>query len=478
MALSVADGVMRSYTILFGNPGNRRTTGWQQALQYHGQPAALEVPYIRLLQAIRAGDRLIDLLESLIRRQDNHRLIQTDSSFPFMDKHGLAGNGKAAESAPPVSLDNNEWSDHRMHMDNDEEKQGWTASQLSGLLTLRLDAPGENIAVERGLIALGADDAEGWIDDDLLPLPAYTQGSSISAMLARRLEPYHGRVLYPAQWFRGWCRLLSWLHVQVQRDLPHASWMNDPAEAAIMFDKRRCSNWLDQAGVKVPGVLASSYTEMPNSYDSLRQLMERRQVHRVFVKLFCGSGASGVIAYQYHPRTGAEIASTTVGIEQWNGETVIYNSGRLRRYTDHGTIRQIMDWVGQEGMHVERWISKDMLDGKAYDIRQLVCGAQAGHAVVRLSRTPITNLHLRNERMLLEQTGLSAAIRENIRTTALAGLAAFPGSFCAGMDVLVPAGGGMPLIADVNPFGDLLYYVQHQEMGAYEWELARWLERN
>ncbi|ANF98094.1 hypothetical protein AR543_20170 [Paenibacillus bovis] len=468
---------MRSYTILFGNPGNKRTTGWQQALQYHGQPAAMEVPYIRLLQAIRAGDRLIDLLESLIRRQDNRRLIQAGASFPSMNKHSVAGNEKAAESGHPVSLEDNEWSNHRMHMDNIAEKQVLTANLRSGPLTLRLDAPGENIAVERGLIALGADDAEGWTNDDLLPLPDHTQGSSIAAALARRLEPYHGRVLYPAQWFRGWCRLLSWLRAEVQRDLPCGRWMNDPVEAALMFDKRRCSNWLDQAGVNVPNALAPSVEEIPSSYDSLRQLMEQQKIHRVFVKLFCGSGASGVIAYQYHPRTGAEIASTTVGIEQWNGETIIYNSGRLRRYTDHGTIRRIIDWVGQEGMHVERWISKDMLDGKAYDIRQLVCGGQAGHAVVRLSRTPITNLHLRNERMLLEQTGLSAAIRENIQATALAGLAAFPGSFCAGMDVLVPAGGGMPLIADVNPFGDLLYYVQHQEMGAYEWELARWLER-
>ncbi|YCI27174.1 STM4014 family protein [Paenibacillus sp. Z6-24] len=421
---------MQPHTILFGNPGNKRTTGWQQALEHHEQPAALEVPYIRLLQAIRAGDRLIDLLDSLIRRHYNQ---------------------------------------HAVHH--------YPSDLLAQPLTLRLDAPGENTAVERGLIALGADDAEGLISDDLLPLPEYTHGSTITAAMARRLEPHHGRVFYPAQWFRGYCRLLSWLRLEVQRDLSHGRWMNDPAEAAIMFDKRRCSRWLDQAGIRVPGVLAAAYEDMPGSYDSLRQLMEQQRVYRVFVKLFCGSGASGVIAYQYHPRTGAEIASTTIGMEQWNGEQIIYNSGRLRRYTDHEVIRRMIDWVGQEGMHVERWISKDMIGDMAYDVRQLVCGEQAGHAVVRLSRTPITNLHLRNKRMLLEQTDLSAAVRESIRMTAMDGLVAFPGSFCAGMDVLVPAGGGDPLIADVNPFGDLLYYVQHEGLGAYEWELARWLER-
>ena len=50
--------------------------------------------------------------------------------------------------------------------------------------------------------------------------------------------------------------------------------------------------------------------------------------------------------------------------------------------------------------------AKATLDQRAYDIRQLVAGGQAGHAIMRLSRTPITNLHLRNERMLPAEAGL------------------------------------------------------------------------
>lgn len=45
-------------------------------------------------------------------------------------------------------------------------------------------------------------------------------------------------------------------------------------------------------------------------------------MNRVFVKLACGSGASGVVAYQINPRTGDEIAITTMGMEQAQGKTI------------------------------------------------------------------------------------------------------------------------------------------------------------
>lgn len=429
--------------IVFGNPNNKRTAGWQQAREHHHLSPALVVPYIRVLHTIRAGETLDDLLQSVFQRQ-THQLNHIHASAYFH----------------PVQ--------------SDVSYAGSSASQSSSLL-LRLDAPGDHFAVERELIALGAPDAEGDIDDDLVPLAAYTIGAVISATEARRLQPQHGKIFYPAQWFRGYCRLLSWLQRQAAIQLPQARWMNDPTEIAVMFDKRRCHERLDTAGVAVPP-LVPDLLSPSTSYDMLRQSMQAHRIHRAFIKLFCGSAASGVMAYQYNPRTGAEIAMTTIGIDHSGGESFYYNSGKLRRYTDTATIAQIIDWLGQEGIHAERWISKDSWQGKSYDVRQLVCRHEAGHAVMRLSRTPITNLHLRNERLLLEQSHLSAEQMIQIQQVAQAGLDTFSGSFCAGIDVLVPGSGRPPYIIDVNPFGDLLYHVEHQGLGTYAWELQQWLK--
>ncbi|MFD1989008.1 STM4014 family protein [Paenibacillus nicotianae] len=434
-----------SACILFGNPNNKRTAGWQQAREHHHLSSALVVPYIRILHSIRAGESLDDLLQAVFQRQTHQR-------DPI--------DGKESNTGIDICLVSSQVESSLSHQPS---------------LLLRLDAPGDHFAVERELIALGAVDAEGDIDDVFVPLDAYTVGASISATAARRLQPQHGRIWYPAQWFRGYCRLLSWLQREVSLLLPQAKWMNDPAEIAIMFDKRRCHQWLHTAGVAVPP-LVPDLLGKHTSYEQLRQRMQHHRIHRVFIKLFCGSAASGVIAYQYNPRTGAEIATTTIGIDNSGSESYYYNSGKLRRYTESATIAQIIDWVGQEGMHAERWISKDSWQNKAYDVRQLVCRYEAGHAVMRLSHTPITNLHLRNERLLVEQSHLLADQISAIEQTARAGLQTFPYSFCAGIDVLVPSGGGQPYIIDMNPFGDLLYHVEHRGLGTYAWELQQWLE--
>ncbi|WP_179032689.1 STM4014 family protein [Paenibacillus kribbensis] len=418
--------------ILFGNPGNRRTTGLQAARSKLKLPPAVEVSYRDVLRAIREKRSLGELMAQIAAQATSdhvHGSVYVQQSLVRV----LAGH---AGSSP----------------------------------LLRLDAPGESFEVERELIALGAPDAEG--DDSLLPCSEWTQGKRISAAEARCLQEQHGRIWHPAQWFRGYCRLLAWLRHEAALLWPLARWMNDPAEVAVMFDKRRCSVVLSKAGIKVPPVLLPSDGVFCEPAD-LHTAMKVSGFHRVFVKIFCGSGASGVMAYQIHPQTQAELAVTTIGTEIVQGQRVYYNAGRLRRYTDKQDIHAILGWLCMEGVHVERWIPKATLNRRVYDVRQLVCGGEACHAVLRLSRSPITNLHLRNERLLLEEAGLSPGTVESIQLTAEAAMSVFPASSVAGLDVLVPAHGGHPYILDVNPFGDLLYRVKHQGWNPYEWEMLQ-----
>jgi hypothetical protein len=65
-----------------------------------------------------------------------------------------------------------------------------------------------------------------------------------------------------------------------------------------------------------------------------------------------------------------------------------------------------------------------------------------------------------------------------VKHTAEAALRAFPGSFTAGVDVLVQQGSGRTYAIDVNPFGDLLYGAEYEGMNTYEWQMRQLLRKD
>lgn len=328
---------------------------------------------------------------------------------------------------------------------------------------VRIDAPGEDWEVERELLFLG-------VMNDTSCLTKEMAAEAFTAEQVLALEQEWGRIYAPAQWFRGWKACLDRIGRETREIWPEVRFMNDPADIQLMFDKRTCQQHLYSQGVHVPPTLQSS---LPiRSYTDLRTAMQSAGMNRVFVKLACGSGASGVVAYQINPRTGDEIAITTMGMEQAQGKTIFYNEGRLRKYSRNGEVAALMNWLCAEGAQIERWMPKATFDQRAYDIRQLVAGGQAGHAIMRLSRTPITNLHLRNERMLPAEAGLDEQRMSLVRTAAQAAMSAFPNSWSAGIDVMLTSDSNLrAYVLDVNPFGDLLYRVEHHGLGTYEWEM-------
>ncbi|MFE6077733.1 STM4014 family protein [Paenibacillus sp. NPDC057886] len=426
----VKDSDLEQPLLLIGNPNNRRTLGFQEARQRLGLQPALVLPYARLLQTWRRGGTMADaVLQCLEGRGTTHM------------------HGEPWISSPAS-----------MSYANHDSVHGVNSVPL-----IRIDAPGEEWEVERELLFLGA-------VNDISPLIDGPSARMIPAELTLTLEQEWGRIYAPNQWFRGWKACLERIHHEALEYWPNARFMNDPHDIAIMFDKRKCQQHLSAHGVHVPPTLQSSAPI--SNYADLRTAMKTAGMNRVFVKLACGSGASGVVAYQINPRTGAEIAITTVGMEQVQGKTIFYNEGRMRRYTCTSEISALMDWLCAEGAQIERWMAKASLGSSVFDIRQLVAGGQAGHAIVRLSHTPITNLHLRNERLLPAEAGLDEQQMERVQTAAKAAMAAFPNSWSAGIDVML-SGGTEPraYILDVNPFGDLLYRVQHNGLGTYEWEM-------
>jgi hypothetical protein len=402
--------------LLIGNPGNKRSLGLQAARRTQGLKQAVLLPYNALLQrSLRIGDVLHDMVQR--------------------------------------------W--------RDGDQGDRSSSILSPMI--RLDAPGEDSEVERLLIAWGAPYFTE--NDAYCPSEFVARGASITAEAALKLPVEQGAILYPAQWFRGYCRFLYFIKKEVENAGFPIVWVNDPADIAVMFDKRRCSQHLTKHGVSMP-VLPAPTGSIVN-YDTLQQAISLSGMNRLFIKLACGSGAAGVMAYQIHPVTGAELAITTIGFEENTGERVYYNSGVLKRYTDKAIIRSIVNWLCSEGAHVERWIEKDSMGDKSYDVRQLVVNGRACHAVLRLSSTPITNLHLRNERQTMTEQILSPGLKQLVENAAVSALSAFSGSSVAGIDVLVRRGSQLTYVVDVNPFGDLLYNVDYLGLNTYEWQMQQ-----
>ncbi|BBH20331.1 hypothetical protein Back11_16760 [Paenibacillus baekrokdamisoli] len=395
--------------LLICNSNNRRTVGLQDARRAVGLPPAIEVNYLDLLQG----------RTTLTAAVESKGLLAADS------------------------------------------------------LLLRLDAPGEHFEVERDLIALGAPDSAGHLEDDrLLPFGDLADSQPMTRRTALRLREQKGKLYHPSQWFRGYARLLARLENEARTLRPTARWMNAPRDIISMFDKRHTHQVLSAAGLPVSR-LAALPQEIPD-YEALRAAMANKRMHRIFLKLASGSGACGVIAYQVNPATGAELVVTTMGVENYlSRPPLFYNDKRLHRYTEQSSIKQIINWLLRHGAHAEQWIAKASYKDRVFDIRQLVVGGEACHSIARVSSTPITNLHLQSERIDIGAMGLSAEIQHSVRHCAEQTLAAFPDSTVAGIDVLLSSISYKPYVLDVNPFGDLLYQVSYQGFNTYEWEMKK-----
>jgi len=319
---------------------------------------------------------------------------------------------------------------------------------------LRIESPGKDSEVERDLLIAGAN-----VPDD----PAFAR---ISGAEVQRLLLEKGRMLYPRQWYLGYCQVLAAIERQRALCPPHTL-MNHPADIAVMFDKRVCHRRMRAAQIAVPRSLGPV-----RSYDELIATMGRERCPRVFVKLAHGSSASGVVALQVSERQ--QLATTTVELVQAGGELQLYNSRRLRTYRDTREIARLIDGLCHHCVHVEQWLPKAGIDERTCDLRVVVIAGRIRHVVVRLSRGPMTNLHLLNARgsfeAVLARMGLEAWA--SACQTCLHAMACFPQSLYAGIDLLISPGYQRHAVLEINAFGDLLPGVLLEGEDTYSAEIA------
>jgi hypothetical protein len=319
---------------------------------------------------------------------------------------------------------------------------------------VRIESPGKDFEVERALVAAGAD-----VDD------GDERFDRISRREAESLSFDKGLIIYSRQWYLGYCATLRLIERQLS-ECPSHQLMNSPAEIALMFDKIGCHQLLDSRGIPTTRSLGSV-----NSFDELDALMRKRNCHRVFVKLAYGSSASGVVAYQTDGRR--HHATTTVEMARHNGELRLYNSRRIRVYNDWREIAELIDALCRHQVHVEEWAPKAVFDNRVFDLRVVVIAGRACHTVARLSQTPITNLHLLNDRG--DPDAVRRVIGQGAWDAAMLGcehaMESFPESLYAGLDLLFSPGFRRWAVIEVNAFGDLLPGVFWRGLETYAAEL-------
>jgi glutathione synthase/RimK-type ligase-like ATP-grasp enzyme len=283
--------------------------------------------------------------------------------------------------------------------------------------------------------------------DEIVRVESPGENPAVDRLLRGTQEPT--RVEGSARWYAAFTAALRGLRGGVRLD--------DPDDLAVLFDKRRCHAVLDAAGVPVPSSPTSGPLGTPvRGWDDVRALMRAHRMPRLFVKPAHGSSASGVLAVE--TGGGGRIRATTSVERAPDGR--LHNSLKVRRYEREQDIAAIVDALAPDGLHVERWLPKASQQGRAADLRVVVVAGRATHAVVRTSRSPLTNLHLGGSRGDLD-AARQAVEAAGARWADVLGVceraaACFPRTLCVGVDLLPAVGWRRAFVGEVNAFGDLL----------------------
>jgi len=200
----------------------------------------------------------------------------------------------------------------------------------------------------------------------------------------------------------------------------------------------------------------------PDGADSILDRLDALDLgHRLFVKPRYGSSASGVCAVWRDSRGHRLIGPIElVGFDPAVGAVRLFNSLRVRAYSDRVQIETILRAVVDAEAVVEQWLPKASLDAKGFDLRIVVISGEARHLVIRSSRHPMTNLHLGSERGDID-------LFQKRYGTAERAAAAYPDAMVIGVDVLLDQQ-LVPYVLELNSFGDLLPGITSRGQSTYE----------
>ncbi len=233
-----------------------------------------------------------------------------------------------------------------------------------------------------------------------------------------------------------------------------AKFLNTPGAICRLLDKRACKETLVKAGIPVTQMVNRPEGISIACGKDLMEAMRETKVFQVFVKPVSGSGAAGIGALRLRPG-GNEAALYTCAY--LNREGKLYNTKRLRCSRDPEEILKILDALLSMDCVVERWYAKEEYQGCSYDLRAVIQEGRMDFLLARLSRGPITNLHLNNRPLKIEELRLPDYVLDDIFQCCKQAMGCFPGLSTAGIDILLEKGKRNPRIIEMNGQGDLIY---------------------
>lgn len=321
-------------------------------------------------------------------------------------------------------------------------------------IQVKIESPGENFEVTKALISYGAT----------------VCGKRLTPEMAKQIPYDKGRFKYLKEWFLGFQVLLTNIDSTLKRLAKTSGnrlcYLNTPEAILQMLDKLHCQQSLSENGIATPGLLT-----VPEEFSALLNQLRTNQRYSVFIKPRYGSSASGVMALRVKPDGSQCIVRTSLELTKVAGQTRCYNSLKIRTYNSINDIAELYETVFAEDAYVEQWLPKPQIQGENFDLRVVVIDGQATHHVTRYSKSPMTNLHLGNQRGNVLDHNKGRAILFNAYRCAEQAASVIPGAKCLGADVVSSSSRSTAHIIELNSFGDLLPGVHHRGLTTYDTQI-------
>lgn len=263
--------------------------------------------------------------------------------------------------------------------------------------------------------------------------------------------------------------------------------LNHPRDIRALLDKRACKARLLQSGLSVTEEIlpagegeevflagsakrafSAGSTEKSFSVRNAEQLfaaMEAGRAGQVFIKPNLGSGALGVTAFRVQWKSGRMVLYTCAA---WDSvHHCLVNTKKLQRMEDRKMIFVLLNQLLQLDCVIERWYAKAEHGGYTYDLRAVMQDGRMDFLLARLSKGPVTNLHLNNRPLPAKELKLPAAVLDSVEELCRRAVGLYPGIRSAGVDILLEKGSLTPRIIEMNGQGDLIYQDIYHENRIY-----------
>jgi hypothetical protein len=269
----------------------------------------------------------------------------------------------------------------------------------------------------------------------------------------------HGELAHMHWWYAGFMSALARVELRVQR----LRLFTPMKQIALMCDKLACQRHLADNHIDVPTLLGEV-----SSWDAFEAQYPPTEAPAVFIKSRYGSSAAGVVAIRRH-RDGRVRAYSSARLAT---DGALYSHLRISVYSQREDIKALIDALAVQGAYAERWMPKPrapIAPDANYDLRVVTFCGRPRQRIARISRSPMTNLHLGNRRSPPQWLGARQV--EALEHTVSQAASAFSPSMSIGFDVVLQS--ERAYVLEANAFGDLLPGLQFEGAGTFDDQVRR-----